>query len=124
MRQRSFWCLECVAEMMKVNLRWRGDSKHVVKCEKYSSLGYTTTNVYGFYKHPFGKTSGPIMSQKSIMENRNRKQMEIELVVGDWVLYDSMSVDYDDDDSIWIGRVVSKPKWGGQDVWKIIQAGG
>ena len=79
--------------------------------------------MYVFYKHPFGKTSGPIMSQQIIMENRNRKQVAIELVVGDWVLYDSMSVDYDDCDSIWIGIVVSKPKWGGQDVWKIIQAG-
>ena len=44
--------------------------------------------------------------------------MKIELVVGDWVLYESIRYDDEDDDVIWLGIVMSKPKWGGQCAWE------
>ena len=113
MLQRSCWFLDCVAATVKFNLLWSGYSKCVVKCKKYYSLGDTTTDVYDFSKHPFRKTSGTGMAQQITMENRNINQVAIEMIVGDWVLYDSMR-DYDDNyDASWIGRVVSKPEWGG-----------
>ena len=64
MRQRSCWCLEGVAAMIKGNLQCHGDSKRVVKCDKYYSLGDTTNDVYRFSKHPCRKTSGPRMAKK------------------------------------------------------------
>ena len=118
MRQRPCWCLECVAATMKGNLQWRGDSKCVVKCEKYYLLGDKTTNLYDSSKHPCIKTSGPGIPQQIIMDNRNGNKVTIELVVGDWVLYDSMRDDDDNDDDIWLGRVKSKPEWCGKGVWK------
>ena len=62
-----------MAATTKVNIQWRGDSKCVVKCEKYSSLGDTTTNIYDFSKHPRRKAPGPGMAQQITMDNRNKK---------------------------------------------------
>ena len=50
--------------------------------------------------------------------------MAIELVVGNWVLCDSMRDDDETNDAICLGRFISKPDWGGQGVCKMIQAGG
>ena len=58
---------------MKGNIQWRGDNQCLVKCDKYNSLGDTTTDVYDFSDHTYRNTSGPGMAQQITMDNRNKK---------------------------------------------------
>ena len=60
------------------------------------------------------KMTGPGVTLNIAEETRSRDESTMVLTVGDWVLIDGD----DEDEPIWLGRVMLNPDWGGQGVWK------
>ena len=102
---------------MKGTLNWGGASHKVTSCDAMLSVNATTgttTNVYSFHRKECVKTAGPGISRQIESERSDRNDAAAKLSVGDWVLF--AVVDDEEEDQLWVGRVVSNPVWGGQGV--------
>ncbi|KAL7534418.1 hypothetical protein ACHAXR_005863 [Thalassiosira sp. AJA248-18] len=117
-RQRSCFCLPCMNDVTTIGgtLGWGQKSHEVLRCAAAAagsnSCEEPTDNVYTFSKSECTKTSGPGVTMAIANETRNRNEVASKLTVGDWVLFDSN----EDEQPIWLGRVMANPEWGGQGV--------
>ena len=112
MRQRSYYCLSCMDELMGGSLSW-GVIHNMKGCHaKIASLMASTldydTNLYCFDKRDCAKTSGPDVVAELQNRNKTRKELASKLTIGDWVLFDAED---DKTEPIWLGRVMSNPSW-------------
>ena len=117
MRQRSCFCLSCMAELTEGTLTW--ESMHNVKgCSakvrsETDSDMYSDTNIYCFDKCDCTKTAGPGVMATVQCKNKSRREFASKLTVGDWVMFDAED---DEAEPVWLGRVMSNPVWDGQGV--------
>ena len=71
-------------------------------------------DVYTFTRGCCVKTVGPGVSRQIQSERKNRNDAAAKLTVGNWVLF--AVVNDEEDDQVWLGRVMSNPAGGGQGV--------
>ena len=131
-RKRSCWCLQCMQSMMDGTLNWGNSSHEVVGCNERSIAecvtllatnevivndesvnDVLTSDMYSFYTYECTKTSGPGVQAQTMMKAKNRNDHASKLSVGEWVLF---AGDNDDEEPIWLGRVMSNTNWEGQGV--------
>ena len=58
------------------------------------------------------KISDPGVAQRIEHESRSRNDVAAAVTIGQWVLFEHMNED--GDQSLWLGRIMSNPAWGGQ----------
>jgi hypothetical protein len=115
MRLRSCWCLPCMKELMDGALGWSNARYAVPGCDSMQSGTDATAespSVYSFSRRECTKTSGPGVVRQVQRNRRNRNDLAAQLAVGEWALF--AAPNDDDDQQIWLGRIMSNPEWGGQ----------
>ena len=73
-------------------------------------------DLWGCYAHNFSHdlcSVGPGVARQIENDRRHMNAMAAALSVGDWVVFDSN----EDDQPVWLGRVLSNPEWDRQGVW-------
>ena len=127
MRRRSCFCLSCIDNLMDGTLTW-GTTHYAKDCNavhgamndtgtatETSEVDDLSTTLYCFEKGECIKTAGPGVSSSVQNQNKSRNEVASKLTVGAWVLFDTSD---DDLEPIWLGRVMSNPKWDGQGVFQ------
>ena len=97
---------------MKGAVTWSQSTHQVTRCQSISNGSINGSNVYCFDKQCCAKTEGPGATCQIANDTQNRNQLAKDLAVGDWVIFDAD----DDDQPLWLGRVMSNDEWGGQGV--------
>ena len=122
MRMRPCWCLNCMSALMEGTLEWGPSSHQVQGCTMVhtdenadaESSDDEIVDMFTFDRRHCTKKAGPGVAVNIANETRTRDISTMELTAGDWVLVDGD----DEDEPIWLGRVMSNPEWGGQGVFK------
>ncbi|KAL7550152.1 hypothetical protein ACHAWF_013398 [Thalassiosira exigua] len=118
MRRRSCWCISCMRDLFAGTLNWHAEHC-VLGCSSVVAGNVATEsneveNVYTFSKRDCYKTSGPGVTRMIASERRDRNEQSMQLCVNDWVIFESE----DEEQHIWLGRVMSNPDWGGQGAYR------
>ena len=111
MRNRPCWCLACMAALMEGTLEWGPGSHQIQNCIMAKE---DDRDMFTFTRQHCTKKTGPGVVVRIAEETSTRDENSMKLTVGDWVLIDGD----DEDEPIWLGRVLSNPDWGGQGVFK------
>ncbi len=96
-------------------MEWGSMAHEVSDCiavTSFTSASDVTNNVYMNRQIECKKTAGPGVARQIDISRKDRNESASKLSVGDWVIFDSG----EEDDPIWLGRVMSHPDWGGQGV--------
>ena len=116
MRQRSCFCLTCMSDLIEGSLDW-GEMHNVAGCDakagSINAVSDSASNLYCFDKCECTKTAGPGVAAALVQQNKNRDEVASALTVGDWVVFDACD---DELEPVWLGRVMSNPKWDGQGI--------
>ena len=120
---RSCWCLGCMDSLCVGTLEW-GQIHTVHNCvlacdvsggHKIESGTDLVSNMYSFEQMNCSKTAGPEVAAVVRKSTRDRNTAASELAVGDFVLFDAHD---DEDEPIWLGRVIPNPEQNGKGVYK------
>ena len=89
---------------------WNGERHNITGC-CMAGVGQDTdeTNVYTFNRSRCERTSGPNVTQRMQQDRRSKNDKAKALNIGEWIHFDSKQ----EDEPIWLGRVMSNPEWGG-----------